>query len=85
MELIANFVYVHLCLLFFLPKSVMKQGDGLSPWLFNFVLYLDFRKVKANQQISKVNGTRHLMFYTNVAVLMSENVMKIKPQKWYCS
>ena len=57
----------------FLRQGVLKQGDGLSPWLCNFVLYVEFRNVQVNQHGSKVNGTLHVVVYTNVD-LVTENV-----------
>ena len=59
----------------FPTQNGLKQGDGLLSWLFNFVLYYDFRTVQVNQQGCKVNWTQHLVVYTNGADLMTGNVI----------
>jgi hypothetical protein len=38
-------------------KNGLKQGDALSPLLFNFTLEAAFRRVQANQEGLKLNGT----------------------------
>jgi hypothetical protein len=46
-------------------KNGLKQGDGLSPLLFNFSVEYAIRMVQANQDGFKLNGTHQLLVYAD--------------------
>jgi hypothetical protein len=43
----------------------LKQGDALSPLLFNFTLECVIRRIEANQEGLKLNGTHQILIYAN--------------------
>jgi len=46
-------------------RNGLKQGDALSPMLFNFALEYTIRRVQVNQDGLKLNGTHQLPVYAD--------------------
>ena len=47
-------------------RNGLKQGDALSPMLFNFALEYAIRRIQVNQDVFKLNGTHQLLTYVNI-------------------
>ena len=56
----------------------MKQGDALSPLLFNFSLEYVIRRVQVNQDGLRLNGTHQLLAYADDANILGGSFHTVK-------
>ena len=56
----------------------LKQGDALSPLLFNFALGFAIRRVQVNQDGLKLNGTLQLLAYADNVHILGGSVDTVK-------
>jgi hypothetical protein len=62
----------------FLIQNGLKQGDALSPLLFNFALEYTIRNAQKNRVGPKLNGTLQLLAYADDVNLLGDNTDTIK-------
>jgi hypothetical protein len=59
-------------------QNGLKQGDALSPLLFNFALEYAIKKVQENEMGLKSNGTHQRLAYADDANLLGDSIDTIK-------
>ena len=55
-------------------KNGLKQGDDLSPLLFNFALEYAIRKVQVNHEGLKLNDAHQLLVHADGANILNGSV-----------
>ena len=59
-------------------RNGLKQGDTLSPLLFNFALEYAIRRVQVNQDGMKLNGTHQLLAYADDVNILEGSIYTVK-------
>ena len=59
-------------------RNGLKQGDALSPLLFNFDLDYAIRRVQMNQDGLKLNGTHQILSYADDVKILAGSVHTVK-------
>jgi len=59
-------------------RNDLKQGDMLSPMLFNFALEYAIRRVQVNQDGLKLNGTHQLLAYAHDVNVLGGSIHTLK-------
>jgi hypothetical protein len=58
-------------------QNGLKEGDALSPLLYNFVVGYAIREVQENQVGLKLSGTHQILAYADDVNLLSDNIVNM--------
>jgi len=59
-------------------RNYLKQGEALSPMLFNFALDYAIRRVQVNQDGLTLNGTHQLLAYVDDVNILGGSIHSLK-------
>ena len=59
-------------------RNGLKQGDALSPLLFNFALEWAIRRKQVNRDGLKLNGTHQLLAYADDVNILGGSILAVK-------
>jgi len=59
-------------------RNGLKQGDALSPMLFNFTLEYAIRRVQVNQDDLKLNGIHQLQAYADDVNILGGSIHTLR-------
>ena len=62
-------------------RNGLKQGDALSPLLFNFALEYTIRRVQVNQDGLKLNCIHQLLAYADDVNILGRSINMVKENR----